>query len=292
MKFATFTDTSGRERVGALSDDATRIISLMDAGLPEWDMVGLIEAWSDAVRDKLQPLLSGQNGVSLDDVTLEAPIPHPRHDVLCIGQNYLEHALESARYKGVEYKQPDYPMYFSKRVDRAVRPGGIIPAHDDITGKLDYEAELAVVIGKRCDHLRPEDAYQHIFGYTIVNDVSARDIQTNHVQFMFGKGLDGFTPMGPWIVTADEFASPPNLLVSCLVNGEQRQNASTSEFIFDIPLMLSQLSAGIALEPGDILITGTPSGVGMGFQPPRFLKKGDVVECRVEGIGSLINTVG
>ncbi len=292
MKIATFTDADGRERVGALSDDATRIVPLAEAGLPEWDMVGLIEAWSDAIRDKLRPLLAGQNGVPLDDVTLQAPIPHPRHDVLCIGQNYLEHALESARYKGVEYTKPDYPMYFSKRVDRAVRPGGIIPAHDDITSRLDYESELAVIIGARCDHLRPEDAYRHIFGYTIANDVSARDIQSNHVQFMFGKGLDGFTPMGPWIVTADEFAAPPDVLVSCLVNGEQRQAANTSEFIFDIPFMLSQLSSGIVLQPGDILLTGTPSGVGMGFQPPRFLKKGDVVECRVEGIGSLINTVG
>ncbi|MCD8140259.1 MAG: fumarylacetoacetate hydrolase family protein [Planctomycetaceae bacterium] len=292
MKFATYTGPDNRERVGALSDDDAKIIPLEDAGLPAWDMRGLIEAWSDAVRHALLPLLAGGKGVPLNSVKLDAPIPHPRHDILCIGQNYLEHALESARYKGVEYKKPEYPMYFSKRVDRAVGPGGVIPAHDDITDKLDYEAELAVVIGKRCDHLRPEDAYSHIFGYTIVNDVSARDIQLNHVQFMFGKGLDGFTPMGPWIVTADEFATPPDLLVSCFVNGEKRQAANTSEFIFDIPFMLSQLSAGMALEPGDILITGTPSGVGMGFQPPRFLHKGDVVECRIEGIGSLVNTVG
>ncbi|MCC8190778.1 MAG: fumarylacetoacetate hydrolase family protein, partial [Planctomycetes bacterium] len=217
--------------------------------------------------------------------------PHPPRDLLCVGQNYLEHALETARFKGTEYHQPEYPVIFSKRVIRAVPPEGEIPAHADITAALDYEAELAVVIGKRCDHVRPEEVFAHVFGYTIVNDVSARDIQMNHVQYTFGKGLDGFAPMGPWIATVDEFAAPPHLNVVTRVNGEVRQNSNTSEFIFDIPRLISELSSGITLLPGDILITGTPSGVGMGFSPPKFLQPGDVVECEIEGIGVLRNVV-
>ena len=236
------------------------------------------------------PLLE-EAGIPLDSVKLAAPIPHPRHDILCIGQNYLAHAIESFKFKGLEYQKPSHPVYFTKRVNRAVADGECIPAHADITSQLDYEAELAVVIGKRCDHVKPEDVFAHIFGYTIVNDVSARDLQYAHSQYAFGKSLDGFAPMGPWIVTADEIPAPPALRIGTRVNGEVRQDSNTGDFIFDIPYMISELSGGIVLEPGDIVITGTPSGVGMGFTPPRFLKSGDVVECEIEKIGTLRNTV-
>jgi 2-keto-4-pentenoate hydratase/2-oxohepta-3-ene-1,7-dioic acid hydratase in catechol pathway len=208
-----------------------------------------------------------------------------------VGQNYTAHALEGARYAGKEWTKPDWPVYFSKRVDRCVAPGGVIPAHADITSELDYEAELAVIIGKTASKVKPGDVFSHIFGYTVANDVSARDIQHNHVQYTFGKGLDGFAPMGPWIATVDEFAVPPRLNVKTRVNGEPRQDANTSDFIFDIPRLISELSSGITLEPGDILITGTPAGVGMGFQPPKFLRPGDEIECEIEGIGILRNVV-
>jgi 2-keto-4-pentenoate hydratase/2-oxohepta-3-ene-1,7-dioic acid hydratase in catechol pathway len=231
------------------------------------------------------------SGTPLSEARLLPPIPHPRHDILCIGQNYLAHALEGARYHGKEYVKPDYPVYFSKRVGLPVGQNGKIPAHADVTTMLDYEAELAVVIGKRMDHVAPDRVFDYIFGYTIVNDVSARDRQKAHSQYTFGKGMDGFAPMGPWIVTADEFLAPPHLNIKSRVNGEPRQDSNTSDFIFDIPRLLGELSAAMTLEPGDILITGTPAGVGMGFTPPKFLKPGDVVECEIEGIGTLRNTV-
>ena len=293
MKFVTYRNKRGEEFVGVLAISGDRVHPLRDLGYDCPSMLALLDGYSDRMHADLKERLSGNGGgVSLDDVLLDAPIPHPRHDILCMGQNYLEHALEAARSRGVEYKKPDYPIYFSKRVNRAVPHNGVIPAHADITQSLDYETELAVVIGKHCDHVKPEDVFRHIFGYTIVNDVSAREVQRRHVQYSFGKGMDGFTPMGPWIVTLDEFVSPPHLHIQTRVNGEARQNANTSEFIFDIPRLISELSAGIVLEPGDILITGTPSGVGMGFTPPRFLKSGDVIECEIESIGVLRNTVG
>ncbi|MCL2069046.1 MAG: fumarylacetoacetate hydrolase family protein [Oscillospiraceae bacterium] len=232
-------------------------------------------------------------GIPLCDVSLEAPIPIPKRDVICIGQNYLAHALESHRAAGTEYKPLERPTYFIKRVSRAVKPGGEIPAHSGLTQKLDYEAELAVIIGKRCTKVAKEDVFPYIFGYTIANDVSARDIQRGYGgQWAFGKSLDGCAPMGPWIVTADELQSPPVLKITARVNGEGRQEGRTDDFIFDIPHIVSELSRGITLMPGDIIMTGTPSGVGMGFDPPKFLRPGDVVECEIEGIGVLRNVVG
>ena len=289
MKFATFFE--GREElVGVVRGEAVHALSAL--GFPFQDMLELIAAYTPALgRDISAKADADGKGVPLSGVRLQAPIPRPRHDILCIGQNYLAHALEGARYHGKEYVKPDHPVYFSKRVGLPVGQDGFIPAHADATSKLDYEAELAVVIGKRMDHVAPEKVFEHIFGYTVVNDVSARDRQKDHSQYTFGKSMDGFAPMGPWIVTIDEFPAPPRLNVRSRVNGEERQNSNTADFIFDIPRLLSELSLAIALEPGDILITGTPAGVGMGFSPPRFLKAGDTVECEVEGIGVLRNTV-
>lgn len=291
MKFVTYM-LDGEEMVGVVDATKGRVLSLWGLGYSYPDMLAFIAECTDAMLPEIADRAArSDGGAPLERVVLQAPIPHPRHDLICVGQNYVEHALEAARYAGREWVKPDLPVYFSKRVNRAVPPGGEIPSHADITSKLDYEAELAVVIGKRADHVREEDAYGHVFGYTVVNDVSARDLQSGHVQYTFGKGLDGFTPMGPWIATRDEFRTPPNLRVTSRVNGETRQDSNTSDFIFDIPRLISELSGGIVLEPGDVIITGTPSGVGMGFNPPRFLKSGDVVECEVEGIGALRNTV-
>ena len=169
--------------------------------------------------------------------------------------------------------------------------GGYIESHIDLVDHLDYEVELAVIIGRKCRNVSIDDAKNFIFGYTILNDVSGRDIQTSYKQWYFGKSLDGFTPIGPYIVTADEFVFPPKLTIQSYVNGELRQNANTSQLIFGISHIISELSKGMTLEAGTIIATGTPSGAGMGFDPPKFLKVGDKVECRIEGIGSLVNEV-
>lgn len=291
MKFLNYvTDDGGC--LGVLAGNGESVVPLADLGFDFRDMTDLIARYETEVAPVIADRLAGVPvGIPLGEIVFDAPIPHPRHDLLSVGLNYREHAMESARYKGIEYKPPPHPVYFSKRVNRAVGHEGGIPAHADVTQKLDYEAELAVVIGKRCDHVCAGDVFGHVFGYTIVNDVSARDVQVAHVQYTFGKGMDGFAPMGPWIATRDEFRDPPHLAVKTRVNGELRQNSNTSEFIFDIPYLVSELSAAITLEPGDIIITGTPSGVGLGFQPPRFLKVSDRVECEIEGIGILANTV-
>ena len=170
-------------------------------------------------------------------------------------------------------------------------PGGKIQGHFDMVERLDYEAELAVVLGKTARHVSEEDASRYVLGYTIINDVSARQVQTRHKQWYFGKSLDGFTPMGPWIVTADEFAFPPKLAIQSKVNGELRQDSNTELLIFGIPHVIRELSQGITLKAGTIIATGTPAGVGMGFTPPKFLNHGDEVECIIEGIGSIKNVV-
>lgn len=307
MRFVTYRDGGTRDLLGVLPALADReadrsgpgcaatpekVHPIRDFGLDFADMGELIASYDDELAERLgNGLKKSGGGLALDSVSLQAPIPHPRHDLMCVGQNYAAHAMESSRYSGGKWTKPEWPVYFTKRVDRCVGPGGAIKAHADITSRLDYEAELAVVIGKTASRVRPEDVFRHVFGYTAANDVSARDLQLNHVQYAFGKGLDGFAPMGPWITTADEFAAPPHLAIRSRVNGELRQDSNTSDFIFDIPRLVSELSAGIALEPGDVILTGTPAGVGMGFQPPKFLKAGDVVECEIEGIGILRNTV-
>jgi 2-keto-4-pentenoate hydratase/2-oxohepta-3-ene-1,7-dioic acid hydratase in catechol pathway len=212
--------------------------------------------------------------------------------VICLGINYRAHAEEAARYNGEAFaKEKPVPIYFSKRVAQAVAPGGAIESHPGLVERLDYEAELAVIIGRTARNLSAAEAPAHIFGYTVLNDVSARDLQTAHKQWYFGKSLDGFTPMGPCIVTADEISFPPRLAIRSYVNGELRQNSTTDLLITGIADILAELSSGITLLPGTILATGTPAGVGMGFDPPKFLRPGDVVECEIEGIGTLRNTV-
>lgn len=228
----------------------------------------------------------------MEQVTLLAPIPEPKQDMICLGINYMAHAEESARYKEEAFGgERPYAVYFSKRVGGAVGPDGEIDGHFGLVERLDYEAELAVVIGKDAKGVSEEEAAGYILGYTIVNDVSARVLQTRHKQWYFGKSLDGFTPMGPWIVTADEFSFPPKLSIRSRVNGELRQDSNTELLIFGIAHVIRELSQGMTLKAGTIIATGTPAGAGMGFTPPRFLKAGDTVECSIEGIGTLKNTV-
>jgi 2-keto-4-pentenoate hydratase/2-oxohepta-3-ene-1,7-dioic acid hydratase in catechol pathway len=243
-------------------------------------------------REELDAAVHAAELLPLSEVTLLAPIPRPRQDVICLGINYHAHAEEAARYSAESFtKERPIPIYFSKRVTEAVAPNGFIESHPGLVERLDYEAELAIIIGKTAKNVKAEDAGDYIFGYTVLNDVSARVLQTTHKQWYFGKSLDGFTPIGPCITTADEIAFPPALKISATVNGELRQDATTDLLITGIPAIIEELSSGMTLLPGTIIATGTPAGVGMGFDPPKFLKAGDVVECTIEKIGTLRNTV-
>ena len=228
----------------------------------------------------------------MEDVTLLPPIPVPEQDVICLGINYMEHAEESARFKQEEFTgERPYAVYFSKRVDRAVADQEPIPAHADMVDSLDYEAELAIIIGKDAKNVPPEQVKDYIFGYTVMNDVSARSIQNRHQQWYFGKSLDGFTPMGPCILTTESVDYPPRLAIRSYVNGELRQDSNTGLLIFGLDHIVSELSQGMTLKAGTIISTGTPAGAGIGFNPPKFLHSGDVVVCEVEGIGKITNPV-
>ena len=290
MRLVTF-QGAGESRLGVCRKDGTAVIPLETLLIDYPDMTALIAGMTEEERMRIEREAEATEGIPMDQVKLLSPIPHPRHDVLCVGQNYVAHAKESAAFKGIVYQKPDYPVYFSKRVNESVAPDGVIGLHSDLTSQMDYEVELAVIIGKTCSHVSRREAYDYVFGYSIGNDISARDIQNRHKQYSFGKGLDDSFPLGPWIVTRDDLPEPPHLRIQSWVNGELRQDSNTNDFIFDIPELISQLSQGITLEPGDILITGTPAGVGMGFHPPKFLQAGDVVTCRIEGIGTLTNTI-
>ena len=288
MKLVTYRE-NGAEKVGALTKDGTAILPL-----PVPDMNTLIETMTlSQLSSAVTAAEGGGASVALADVELLAPIPRPRQDVLCLGMNYKAHASEAAKYDADAFtKEKPAAVYFSKRVSEAVAPGGVIQSHQDLVERLDYEVELGVILGKTAKHVNAAEAGDYIFGYTVLNDVSARDVQTGHKQWYFGKSLDGFTPMGPCIVTADEIAFPPALGISSTVNGEPRQDSNTSMFLNSIQDVLEELTAGMTLLPGTIIATGTPAGVGMGFDPPKFLKPGDTVSCTIEGIGTLTNPVG
>ena len=262
------------------------------------DMNELIEKITPAELEMLKTALQKEElrehllKISRSDTIPCAAIPHPKQDVICLGINYMAHAEESARYKEEAFGgERPYAIYFAKRVNEAVADGGIIPAYENLVDSLDYEVELAVVIGKDAKNVSKEDAYDYVFGYTILNDMSARNLQTRHKQWYFGKSLDGFTPIGPCIATIDAFQNPPELAIKSYVNGELRQDSNTNLLIFDIAHIISELSQGMTLKAGTIIATGTPAGVGMGFVPPNFLKPGDTVTCEIEGIGSITNTI-
>lgn len=287
MKLVTYRH-GDRELAGALTADVAAVLPL-----PYSDMNDLIGSASfTELLSAAQAAESRGACVPLSEVSLCAPIPRPRQDVICLGINYKAHADESTRYDASAFGgERPVPIYFSKRVNEAVAPEGFIESHSGLVQRLDYEAELAVIIGKAARNVKAAEAKDHIFGYTVLNDVSARLLQTTHKQWYFGKGLDGFTPMGPCITTADEISFPPALAISSRVNGELRQNSTTDLLITGIAEIMEELSSGMTLLPGTIIATGTPAGVGMGFDPPKFLSPGDVVECSIDGIGTLRNTV-
>ncbi len=227
----------------------------------------------------------------LNEVTLAAPIPYPRKNIMCLGLNYADHAKESNEARGRESSLPEYPVIFTKAPTTVNGPYSEIVIDPAVSEQIDWEAELAVIIGKTGKNIREEDALDYVFGYTVLNDVTARDLQNRHKQFFKGKSIDGYCPMGPWIITSDEVADPQNLPICLRVNGVTKQDANTSMMIFTVRQTIATLSFGMTLEPGDIIATGTPSGVGFARKPPEFLKDGDVLETAIEGIGTLRNTI-
>ena len=290
MKLVTLArNHSNVEEVGVLKQDGA-VLPVREAGFPWASMNDLILGATPADLASL----SAADGETLppEEVRLLSPIPRPIQDVLCMGLNYTEHAAEASLYSKEAFSsERATPIFFSKRVSYSQGTGAPIPAHAGLTQRLDYEAELAVILGKDAVNVAPEDVEQYIFGYTVVNDVSARDLQTAHKQWYFGKSLDGFTPMGPCIVTADEIPYPPKLKISATLNGELRQNSTTDMLIHSISDIVSLLSRGMTLTAGTIIATGTPKGVIMGMEDPHFMQKGDVIACAIEGIGTLTNTV-
>lgn len=293
MKLLTY-KYDGKEALGVLTADEQAILPLERLGFSFLSMNDLIDRITDAQMAQIRRELRAPSlpTVPYTEVEKCAPIPVPRQDIICLGINYADHAEESARYKKETFERNrEYAVYFSKRVNEAVADGAPIPSHTDLLERLDYEAELAVVIGRDAERVSAKEAFDYVFGYTILNDVSAREIQTRHKQWYFGKSLEGFCPMGPWIVTRDEFDNPPQLGIRSYVNGDLRQNSTTGLLIFSIAHVIEELSHGMKLKAGTILSMGTPAGVGMGFDPPKFLKPGDVVSCEIEGIGRLTNPI-
>jgi 2-keto-4-pentenoate hydratase/2-oxohepta-3-ene-1,7-dioic acid hydratase in catechol pathway len=289
MKLITFVRRDcAAEELGILRAD--RVLPLRELGWTYETMNDLILSSTPAERAAMAA--AEGEGLALRDVRLLSPIPRPLQDVLCLGLNYTEHAEEAFGYSSQAFSADRaVPIFFSKRASWCQGSGCPIPAHRDLTQRLDYENELAVILGKDARDVDEADVADYIFGYTIVNDVSARDLQTSHRQWYFGKSLDGFTPMGPCIVTADDIPFPPDLAISTRVNGELRQNSRTSMLIHGIAEIVSTLSRGMTLLAGTIIATGTPKGVAMGMEAPKFLVPGDVVTCTIEGIGDLVNTV-
>ena len=292
MRFITCRLPDGVEDPAILSEDGRQVWPLSWLGLSYETLSEAIPFLTPQVRYGLSLAIAGIPALPVEAVTLESPIPAPAQDVICLGINYMAHSDEAEKYSAAAFatKHED-AIYFSKRVTRAVPDGGPIEAHTDLVKKLDYECELAVVLGRDARDVSAGQTRDYIFGYTILNDVSARDVQTAHKQWYFGKSLDGFTPMGPVLVTADEIAYPPALEITSRVNGELRQKSNTALLITSIGQILEELTGGMTLLPGTIIATGTPAGVGMGFDPPRFLQSGDTVECAIEGIGTLCSTV-
>lgn len=301
MKFYTAEINGTPEILVAFADDGIayrlNILQKLSGKLVYKDMNELICRLGQEGKAQLQLLAKNTDAlrgaaVALETVKLCAPIVHPRQDVICLGINYDAHAQEAGRFSNEAFGgERPYTIYFSKRVSTATGSGDFIPAYEGLVDSLDYEAELGVILGKDAKDVSREEAETYIFGYTVINDVSARNLQTRHKQWYRGKSLDGFTPMGPCIVTADEIADVQNLDIRCYVNGQLRQSSNTKYMIQTVAGAIAELSQGMTLQAGTIIATGTPAGVGMGMQPPTFLRSGDTVVCEIENIGRLENTV-
>ena len=295
MKFLTLEN----DQLGALVHDT--VVDLPAAAqalamlLPVTTLEQLIEAGDEAAVQawELATRAAGQAAACrpYTEVRPRAPIPQPRRNILCLGKNYLEHAREVAAKMKVSDTAPTRPIVFTKATTAVIAPGDPVPSYPELTRKLDYEAELALIIGTGGRDIPAEKAWQHVFGYTACNDISARDLQKDHMQWFRAKSLDGFAPMGPVVVHRSVMPAPEDIEIRCTVNGELRQQATFDQLIFDVPAIIEVLSAGMTLLPGDIIATGTPAGVGMGFSPPKYLQAGDEMVVEVSGAGMLKNPV-
>jgi 2-keto-4-pentenoate hydratase/2-oxohepta-3-ene-1,7-dioic acid hydratase in catechol pathway len=300
MKFATYKNESG-QFIGIVNAEGTHVLPLREVyekmggekAIPAdmLEAISLGEVFYQEAEKTLQWVsennLDSELFIPIESVVLLAPIPRPAKNIFCVGKNYAEHAIEMGSKDDI----PEHVMVFTKAPTTVIAHDENIFAHSELTEQLDYEGELAVVIGKKGKAIKREEALDYVFGYTIINDVTARDLQAKHKQFFIGKSLDTTCPMGPWIVHKSAIINPNNLDIKTTVNGEVRQDSNTENFIFPVEEVIAVLSQGMTLEQGDIIATGTPAGVGKGFKPPRFLKAGDTVEITVEGIGTLSNKV-
>jgi len=295
VRYATFSlPKDPRPRLGLVNGDMiTDVAALDSSGATPPSLLALVQAGPDAWR-RMQAIVSSATtavGYPLAAVHLHAPIPRPTKNVICLGLNYEAHARESARARGREAVLPTVPVIFTKT------PLTVTGPHDDVvvdrtaTQQVDWEVELGVVIGVGGKNIARADALQHVFGYTVVNDLSARDLQQSHQQWFKGKSLDGFCPMGPVVVTADKIRDPQNLRLRLSVNGVSKQDSNTADMIFRVDAIIEWLSKGMTIEPGDLIATGTPEGVGIGRTPQEFLNDGDVVETTIDGIGTLRNRI-
>jgi 2-keto-4-pentenoate hydratase/2-oxohepta-3-ene-1,7-dioic acid hydratase in catechol pathway len=301
MRYATYSlagDASPRLGVvrGERMIDAGAAVAGRWADAPT-TLLALIQQGPDAWR-RMQDLLTGDAagqgtalGAGFDDVRWHAPIPRPQKNIICLGLNYAAHIREGAVARGREVKIPNDPVFFSKLPTTVTGPFDDVPVNTKVTQQVDWEAELGVIIGVSGSNIARADAARHIFGYTVINDVTARDLQARHQQWLKGKSLDHFCPMGPVVVTADEFGDPQQKRVMLRVNGVTKQDGNTADMIFHIDRTIEVFSTGVTLEAGDIISTGTPEGVGFGRTPQEFLHDGDIMETEVEGIGVLRNTI-
>jgi 2-keto-4-pentenoate hydratase/2-oxohepta-3-ene-1,7-dioic acid hydratase in catechol pathway len=295
MKFLTLED----RQLGVLCDgmviDVVVAAQFLSMDTPATSLEALVNAGDNAAEEVFglaqQALQKGCASRPFEAVRPLAPIPVPRRNIFCLGKNYLEHAQELASKMKTSAEAPRHPIIFTKATSAVIAPGEPIPAWQKYTQKLDYEAELALIIGRNGHNIAPADAWDHVFGYTAINDISARDLQKDHHQWFRAKSLDGFAPMGPVVVHRSVMPAAADIEVKCFVNGEQRQGATFDQLIFDVPTIISVLSAGMSLHAGDIIATGTPGGVGMGFTPPKYLQPGDEVVVDISGVGELRNPV-
>jgi 2-keto-4-pentenoate hydratase/2-oxohepta-3-ene-1,7-dioic acid hydratase in catechol pathway len=266
---------------GLWSDAPTTVLSLIQAGPDAWQRMSEMASRANEIGER--------HSHAATAVRWHAPIPRPTKNVFCLGQNYAAHAKESAQARGREMKIPTVPVIFTKAPTTISGPYDDVPVDRAATQQVDWEVELGVVIGKGGRNIARADALDHVFGYTVINDLSARDLQQQHLQWFKGKSLDGFCPMGPVVVSADEFGDPQSKRLQLRVNGTTKQDGNTADMIFPVDVIIEWLSKGLTLEPGDVIATGTPEGVGMGRTPQEFLVDGDVVETEIEGIGTLRN---
>jgi len=301
MRYLTFSFKDDYvQRLGVI--DGAEVVDLQSLSAPTgfgqlpgsmMDLITMGPAHWSRIAQMLQEELPRHDGLrhGVDEIRWHAPIPRPAKNIFCLGLNYVSHAIESASARGRDPKIPTDPVFFTKAPTTVNGPFDDIPVDRSATNEVDWEAELGVIVGVKGKNIGRADALGHVFGYTIVNDLSARDLQMKHLQWFKGKSLDGFAPIGPCVVTADEFGSPQGKRIACRVNGVTKQDANTKDMIFPVDVIIETLSRGMTLEPGDIISTGTPEGVGMGRTPKEFLKDGDLVETEVEGIGVMKNRV-